>query len=58
MERSSGEDHDYWLLAIQAAREDRVLKVRGEQARRENRCDRERHMSNTSQIYLSCIMQE
>ena len=30
LERSSGEDHYYWLLAVQAAREDRALKVREE----------------------------
>ena len=48
LERSSGEDHYYWLLAIQAAREDRVLKVREEQSRRENRRARERHVSNVS----------
>ena len=48
LEQSSGEDHYYWLLAIQAAREDRVLKVREEQSRRENCCVRERHVSNTS----------
>ena len=58
LEHSSGEDHYYWLLAIQAAREDRVLKVREEQSRRGNRCVRERHVSNTPQRYLSCIMQE
>ena len=47
LERSSGEDHYYWLLAIQAASEDRVLKVREEQSRRENRSVRERHVSGT-----------
>ena len=48
LEQSSGEDHYYWLLAIQAAREDRALKVREEQSRRENHRARERHMSNVS----------
>lgn len=48
LDRSSGEDHYYWLLEIQAAREDRVLKDREEQSRRENRRVRERHVSNTS----------
>ena len=38
----------YLLLEIQTAREDRVLKIREEQTRRENRRVRERHMSNTS----------
>ena len=33
LERSSGEEHYYWLLAIQAARKDRALKVREEQSR-------------------------
>ena len=47
LEHSSGEDHYYWLLAIPAAREDRVLKVREEQSRRGNRRVRERHVSNT-----------
>ena len=48
LEQSSGEDHCYWLLAIQAAREDRALKVREEQSRRENRRAREQHVSNVS----------
>ena len=38
LEQSSGEGHYYWLLAIQSAREDRVLKVREEQLKREIEC--------------------
>ena len=48
LERSSGEDHYYWLLSNQAAREDRALKVREKQSRRENRQFGERHVSNVS----------
>ena len=46
LEDSSGEDQYYWLLAIQAAREDRALKTREEQSRRRNRCDGERRVAN------------
>ena len=48
LEDSSGEDQYYWLLAIQAAREDRALKTREEQSRRRNRCDEERRVANFS----------
>ena len=48
LEHSSGEDHYYWLLEIQSAREDRALRVREEQLRRENQRDGERHVSNIS----------
>ena len=48
LEHSSGEDHYYWLLAIQSAGEDRALRVREEQLRRENQRDGERHVSNIS----------
>ena len=47
-EQSSEEDHYYWLLAIQGAREDRALKVREEQVRRENHRARERYRFDTS----------
>ena len=42
LEQFSGEDHYYWPLTIQSAREDRALKVRDEQSRRDNRRARER----------------
>ena len=48
LEQSSGEDHYYWLLAIQSTREDIALKVREDQLRRENRRDGERRVSNIS----------
>ena len=48
LEHSSGEDQYYWLLAIQSAREDRVLKIRGEQLRRRRHGDAERRVSNSS----------
>ena len=48
LECSSGEDQYYWLLAIQAAREDRALKIREEQSRRRNRGEAERLVSNNS----------
>ena len=48
LEHSSGENHYYWLLVVQSAREDRALKVREEQLRRENHRDGERHASDTS----------
>ena len=48
LEHSSGENHYYWLLVVQSAREDRALKVREEQLRRGNRRDGERHVSNIS----------
>ena len=48
LEHSSGEDQYYWLLAIQAAREDRALKIRGEQRRRRIRGEAERRVSNIS----------
>ena len=48
LEHSSGGDQYYWLLAIQSAMEDRVLKVRGEQLRRRSHCDAERHISDSS----------
>ena len=48
LEQSSGEDQYYWLLAIQATREDRALKAREEQNRREHRRVRDRHVSNVS----------
>ena len=48
LECSSGEGQYYWLLAIQAAREDRALKIREEQSRRRNRGEAERLVSNNS----------
>ena len=46
LEKSAGEDQYYWLLAIQAARDDRVLKAREEQAVVENQ-RRERRMTKS-----------
>ena len=42
LERSSGEDQYYWLIAIQAAREDRKLKAKEDRRTRRNG-KRERH---------------
>ena len=48
LEHSSGEDQYYWLLAVQAAREDRALKAREDQIKRRIRCDEERRVANIS----------